>query len=52
MNKRYECWLNGQFYGGGNLAYMKELFVDYVINCEMYGKKQAEFKIIEIGGGK
>ncbi|WP_161805237.1 hypothetical protein [Sporosarcina globispora] len=44
----YRCYLNGKFYGTGNLKYMQELFVDYVVTCEMYGKNQAEFKIIKL----
>lgn len=44
----YMCYLNGKFYGSGNLKYMKELFVDYVVTCEMYGKDEVEFKIVKI----
>ena len=43
----YKCYLNGNFYGGGSLDYMRELFIDYVITCKMYGKKECEFKIIK-----
>lgn len=43
----YKCYLNGKFYGGGGLNYMKELFVDYVVTCEMYGRKECEFKIVK-----
>lgn len=43
----YKCYLNGKFYGSGDLAYMKELFVDYVVTCEMYGKSECNFKIIK-----
>ena len=50
MKTTYECYLNGEFYGSGDLYYMKELFVDYVITCEMYGKKQCDFKIIKNEG--
>lgn len=41
----YKCYLNGQPYGIGNLAYMDELFRDYVVNNEMYDKKKCSFEI-------
>jgi hypothetical protein len=43
----YICYLNGKFYGTGDLKYMKELFVDYVVNCKMYGKSEVDFKIVK-----
>jgi hypothetical protein len=43
----YKCYLNGKFYGGGNLQYMRELFVDYVISHKMYGKSEVDFKIVK-----
>lgn len=42
----YMCYLNGRLYGSGNLDYMHELFKDYVVTCEMYGKRECEFKIV------
>jgi hypothetical protein len=42
----YKCYLNGKFYGGGNLRYMHELFADYVIHNKMYGKPEVDFKIV------
>ncbi len=45
MKELYECYLNGKPYGAGDLHYMKELFVDYFITCEMYGKEEADFKV-------
>lgn len=42
----YECYLNGKFYGSGNLEYMHELFKDYVVACQMYGKRECEFKVV------
>lgn len=44
----YYCFLNGKFYGGGSLEYMNELFRDYVVTMEMYGKPTCEFKIIKM----
>jgi hypothetical protein len=41
----YKCYLNGKFYGSGDLKYMVELFADYVRDCKMYGKEQCEFKV-------
>ena len=41
----YKCYLNGVLYGAGNLSYIHELFTDYVIDCNMYGKKECDFKI-------
>ena len=43
----YKCYLNGVAYGAGDLAYMNELFSDYVIKNEMYGKKECDFKIVK-----
>jgi len=43
----YKCYLNGQFYGSGSLLYMRELFVDYVVTCQMYGREECEFKIVK-----
>lgn len=45
--ERYKCFLNGVFYGCGDLGYMHELFEDYVVTCKMYGKKECEFKIVK-----
>lgn len=47
MSEIYNFYLNGSFYGSGNLEYMKELFVDYVITCEMYGKDKCSFEIVK-----
>jgi hypothetical protein len=46
-DKMYKCYLNGKFYGGGNLQYMRELLVDYVITHKMYGKSEVDFKIVK-----
>jgi hypothetical protein len=45
--EHYKCYLNGKFYGSGNLKYMHELFKDYVITCKMYGREDCKFKIIK-----
>ena len=45
MLKLYTCYLNGHIYGRGSLEYMLELFKDYVVTCEMYGKKEVDIKI-------
>ncbi|PFK99925.1 hypothetical protein COJ01_17925 [Priestia megaterium] len=47
MSKKYTCYLNGNFYGYGPLEYMNELFRDYVVACEMYGRKEVSFDIVE-----
>jgi hypothetical protein len=47
MTVRYKCYLNGKFYGSGPLAYMRELFVDYVILNQMYGRSEVDFKIVK-----
>lgn len=47
MKETYLCYLNGKFYGGGDLKYMRELFIDYVVNCKMYCKDEVEFKVIK-----
>lgn len=47
MKVRYACYLNGKFYGSGSLAYMKELFVDYVILHRMYERDEVDFKIVK-----
>lgn len=41
----YRCYLNGNLYGTGSLAYMHELFTDYVLTSRMYGRSECEFKI-------
>lgn len=43
----YKCFINGEFYGIGDLDYMRELFVDYVVTCKMYGKDEIEWKIVK-----
>ena len=43
----FTCYLNGEFYGSGDADYIRELFVDYVVTCEMYGRKECEFKIVK-----
>lgn len=48
MKQTYHCYLNGRFYGSGNLMYMKELFVDYVITHKMYDHTEVDFKIVKI----
>jgi hypothetical protein len=41
----YACFLNGQFYGTGDLDYMRELFVDYVVTMKMYDRSSVDFRI-------
>ncbi|WP_081043999.1 hypothetical protein [Bacillus paralicheniformis] len=33
------------FYGAGDLEYMHELFRDYVVYCEMYGRDDCTFRV-------
>ena len=47
----YICYLNGKLYGKGDLEYIHELFIDYVINCNMYGQKECDFKIVRESNG-
>lgn len=47
-DEMYICFLNGEFYGGGNSEYMNELFRDYVVSCDMYGKYDCEFRIVRV----
>lgn len=46
--KRYQCFLNGTYYGSGTLEYMHELFTDYVLYSKMYGKESCSFSIHEL----
>lgn len=46
MKKQYVCFLNGKRYGSGDMEYMKELFIDYFITCNMYGNEVGEFKVV------
>lgn len=46
MTQIYACFLNGKLYGTGDLEYMNELFRDYVVACEMYGRESCEFRIV------
>ncbi|MGZ9868219.1 hypothetical protein ACU3L3_07330 [Priestia endophytica] len=41
----YTMFVNGRFYGSGDLLYMKELFATYVVTCGMYDKDEVTFKI-------
>jgi len=41
----YACFINGKFYGAGDLEYMNELFRDYVVTSGMYGKDECTFRI-------
>ncbi|KAA0813070.1 hypothetical protein SFC27_22585 [Bacillus licheniformis] len=45
MYQIYACFLNGKFYGAGDLEYMHELFRDYVVYCEMYGRDDCTFRV-------
>lgn len=51
-SKLYKCFLNGKPYGTGDLDYMKELFVDYVVTCEMYDKDRCDFTIVSLDAWK
>ena len=44
----YICYLNDKFYGTGSKEYMNELFKDYVVSCDMYGKYDCEFRIVRV----
>jgi len=46
--EHYKCYLNGKFYGSGDLNYMRELFIDYVITHKMYNKNEVDFKIVKM----
>lgn len=45
MVQIYSCFLNGKLYGCGDVEYMNELFRDYVVNYEMYGRDDCSFRI-------
>ncbi|WP_057080589.1 hypothetical protein [Bacillus amyloliquefaciens] len=45
MAQIYACFLNGKLYGCGDMEYMNDLFRDYVVTCEMYGKDDCTFQI-------
>lgn len=45
MTKLYLLYLDGQLYGAGNGDYMVELIRDYIVGCELYGHKQADFTV-------
>ncbi|QQO41082.1 hypothetical protein 015DV002_128 [Bacillus phage 015DV002] len=47
-SKLYICFLNGKPYGKGDLEYMLELFKDYVVTCEMYGKARCDFTVVSL----
>lgn len=42
----YSLFLNGRFYGSGNLRYMNELITDY-LRHGMYGRQTVEFKVVK-----
>lgn len=45
------CELNGNHYGHGDIDYMRELFTDYFVTMDMYGRSEADFKIIRTRKG-
>ncbi len=45
---KYNFYLNGNFYGNGDLHFMEELFIDYVVSMKMYDKDEIIIKIIEM----
>lgn len=45
MGQIYACFLNGKLYGCGDIEYMNDLFRDYVVYCEMYGRDDCTFRI-------
>lgn len=42
----YIMKLNGRLYGTGNSEYMCELFRDYVLACDIYGRDKVTFEVI------
>lgn len=48
MTQIYACFLNGKLYGTGDLAYMNDLFRDWVVYCEMYGKDDVTFRVTTV----
>lgn len=46
--EQFQCHLKGQYYGQGDIDYMKELFIDYFVTMDMYGREEAEFKVVRI----
>ena len=45
MAQTYACFLNGKFYGAGDLDYMNERFRDYVVASGMSGKDYSTFPL-------
>jgi hypothetical protein len=41
----YILYINDSPYGIGDLKYVHELIIDYLLNCNMYGKEQVKFEI-------
>ena len=46
LKEQYICYLNGKRYGNGDMEYMRELFIDYFVTCQMHGNEQGEFKVV------
>ena len=44
----YELFLNGKFYGAGGVDYISQLINDYVVTCEMYGRKEVDLKVVRV----
>lgn len=44
--EKYICYLKGEVYGMGDMKYMLELFTDYFLTMDMYGRDEAEFKVV------
>lgn len=41
----FKLYLNGRFYGSGDLPYMNELIADYLVKNGMYGKDKMDFSV-------
>ncbi|WP_170958759.1 hypothetical protein [Bacillus pseudomycoides] len=48
MKTRYRLYLNGSYYGFGPIDHINSLIRDYLVDCEMYGRKEVDFRIEEI----
>ena len=48
MELRYTLYLNGSFYGCGTIEYINELISDYLVNCNMYGRNEVDFRVEKV----
>lgn len=50
MKQRYRLYLNGDYYGFGPIDHINSLIRDYLVDFELYGREEVDFRVEKIGG--